>query len=183
MLGTIICSPNINEVLPLPPVFVTPQEDNNKKQDTECKAFKRILHDLYDKTKDLNPIILADAIYGHQPMINCLHQFPGLNFIITCKEGSQKNIFDFINGAKLDTITVIKKINGQKFKLIYSYMNNIPLINQYDSVNVNYIELTEIKIHSKDHIDNINSILAKRSRFKQYNIAYYTHKFSFITDI
>jgi hypothetical protein len=176
--GMVICSPNTSDVLPLPPVFVSPKESNNNKQDTECKSFKRYLNTSYDKISYLNPIFLLDAIYGNQPMIISIKEHNNCNYIITCKPGSQANVFDFVNGATLDTLTCIHQDGYKKFIHEYRWMTNVPLNGQKNSILVNYIELKETEILTKDQIKRANDKLSKRSKNKSY-----TPKVSFFTYI
>jgi hypothetical protein len=174
-VGSAFCTPNITEVIPFPPAFVRPQEYGNGKQDTECKATTRMLPELREKTKNLNVVLLLDAIYGNQPMIKNINN-NNFNFIITAKEGSQKNVFDYVNGATLDTIIRIEKVDGKKVKCIYRFMRDIPLVNQKNSITVNYIELTEKTLLSNEQITKLKGDDSTQSND---NIS----KFAYITDL
>jgi hypothetical protein len=179
--GIVLCSINTSEVITFPPFFVSPQENNNGKQDTECKSFKRSLDMFYDKVSDLNPIFLADAIYGNQPMIKEIQKYDNCNFIITCKVGSQKNIFDYVNGANLDIITHIKRDGSKKLMQEYRYMTDIPLINDKNSILVNYIELKETELLTEDQIIRKNDKLSNTSKNKKYEPK--VSIFTYITDL
>jgi hypothetical protein len=182
-VGAAICSPKINEVLCFPPEFVTPQENSsNGKQDTECKAASRMLPELRDKTTNMNVILLLDAIYGNQPMIKDIIN-NNFDFIITAKEGSQKNIFDYVDGANLDEIKTIVKVNGKQYHRIYRYMNDIPLINQRNSIKINYIELIETEILTNEQIYKLNNKASIRSKNKTYKDYIKSSKFSYITSL
>jgi hypothetical protein len=147
LLGVAVCSPKTgSEVILLPPEMIEPQ-DGDSKQDTETKAFKRWMDNHYDKLSRLNPIFLLDALYGND-VITKLIKGQGGSFIIACKEGSQKNIFSYLEGVELEKYTVAfkDKETGKKYLREYSWMANIPLTSDKNSTVVNYIELKETKL-------------------------------------
>jgi hypothetical protein len=181
-VGSALCSPNVNEVISFAPVFVKPQECGNGKQDTECKAASRMLPDLNRKTTGLKRILLLDAIYGNSPMIKTIRD-NDFNYIITAKEGSQSNVFSFVDGATLDTKEVITNIDGKKYRQVYRFMNDIPLINNKQSIKVNYIELTETEIVSEAQIEKLNKKASIRSKNKTYKDSIKESKFTYITNI
>jgi hypothetical protein len=181
VLGAVICSPHTTEALALPPTFVSPQESNNSKQDTECKAFKRYLETLIEYTISLKPVFLLDAIYGNQPMIKEIKSYEGTSYIITCKEGSQKNIFSYVEGAYLDPITTIERVKNYKIQKDYRFMTQIQLIDKKNAITVNYIEVIETKIPIKYSNTSEQSDLSRGSKAKLSALK--ATKFSYITDI
>jgi hypothetical protein len=124
--------------------FIT-RNTKNDKQGCENVAAKRLLKRLYQSKVFPKAIILGDAFYANTPIGSLIKQFPGWDFICNCKPGSNKTVFDFVNGVQLDSIT--KKIQTERGPETWmvSWMNNVPLTNSKNPMRVNYISLDVIE--------------------------------------
>jgi hypothetical protein len=60
-----VVGPDIPQVIPLEPEFVTPQ-DGHKKQDCETMAAKRWIHSMGNRLSPLGITLLGDALYATQ---------------------------------------------------------------------------------------------------------------------
>jgi hypothetical protein len=126
--------------------MILPQ-DGGSMQDTEGKAFERWMGAHYEKIRCLKPIFLLDALYGNDVIAKLIKGYGG-SFIIACKEGSQKNIFSYLEWIELEkyTVTVKDEETGRRYLREYSWMPEIPLTNAKGSSAVNYIELKETRL-------------------------------------
>jgi hypothetical protein len=192
MVGFSICSPNTTSVIPFMPLFPTNCDlevkncDNKElvKQDNEYKVFKRCLENRYIDFDKYKPIYLGDALYGTLPIIKLIKETNNSNFIITCKPGSQKNIFNFVNACDLNIITKIIKIDSNKSeKHTYEYLNNIPLVDSNDDIRVNYISITIEKVLTNKQIERLEKKAKTNSKNKNWIDLIKIQKFTFITDI
>ncbi len=75
----VILAPGKNNVIPLEPEFITPQ-DGHRKQDCENAAAKRQLHQYGQQYQWLNAIILGDDLYSRQPLCEIILE-EGFHFI------------------------------------------------------------------------------------------------------
>jgi len=82
-LGASIVAPGHQQVLPLPPEFIAPQ-DGAEKQDCERNAAKRWLARHGPAVSRFRPVFLGDDLFACQPIAAAVQQAGG-NFIFTCK--------------------------------------------------------------------------------------------------
>ena len=156
-----LCTYHQTEVIPLYISTVNENRalvDKNTKQDTEVKAFKRYIDEKYNSIEYLKPIFLLDAIYGNHPVLDKIKSLNNASYIVTCKEGSQKNIFDYIKGAKLETkeSIYINKVTNKKYKRVMSWMIDVPIRNTKDAILTNYISITETFIPNNTQLESLN---------------------------
>ena len=90
-LGASIVAPGHQQVLPLPPEFIAPQ-DGAEKQDCERNAAKRWLTRHGSAMRPLRPVFLGDDLFACQPIAATVQQEGG-NFIFTCKLNCSGNPF------------------------------------------------------------------------------------------
>src|SRR5580692_7073384 len=99
-LGATLVAPGHQQVLPLPPEFIVPQ-DGAEKQDCERGAAKRWLAKHGPALVRYRPIYLGDDLFACQPIATAIQNCGG-NFILTCKPSSHKTIAEYLSGAELE---------------------------------------------------------------------------------
>ncbi len=143
LLGMLVV-PGKNDVMMLPPEFITPQ-DGTEKQDCELNAAKRWIkrHKKFLRSKKIT--ILGDDLFSHQPFCQLLLD-NNLNFVLVCKPSSHKTLYDWI--ACLEGAGGIKEIkerhwNGRHGEIwVYRYVNGVPIRGGKDALDVNWSEIT-----------------------------------------
>jgi hypothetical protein len=118
MLAAMIVAPGHNMVLPLMPEFITPQ-DGAEKQDCERNAAKRWLNAHGTRVADLRPVYLGDVLFSCQPLAEVVLA-AGADFLFVCKKDGHKTLYEFIEGAPLEELTVIERRPGKR-SLTYRY--------------------------------------------------------------
>jgi hypothetical protein len=136
----VIVSPRQEEVIPLVPEFVVPQDGHNK-QDCENAAAKRWLLQHGEKYSRLKVTLLGDDLYCHQPLCQLLleQQF---NFILTCLPMSHITLYEHLQGLSLPTVIQTKWTGKVVETYTYRYLNGVPLKDGDDALLVNWCELT-----------------------------------------
>src|SRR5471032_2947045 len=99
-LAASIVAPGHQQVLPLPPEFVAPQ-DGAEKQDCERNAAKRWLDRHGPTVAHLRPVYLGDDLFACQPIAEAIHRVGG-SFILTCKPSSHQTVSEYLHGATLE---------------------------------------------------------------------------------
>ena len=99
-LGASIVAPGHQQVLPLPPEFIVPQ-DGAEKQDCERNAAKRWLATHGPSLARHRPIYLGDDLFAFQPIAEAIQRAGG-NFILTCKPSSHQTIQEYLQGVTLE---------------------------------------------------------------------------------
>ena len=141
MLAATIVAPGHNKAVPLMPEFISPQ-DGHEKQDCERVAVKRWLAAHSKRVGHLRPIYMGDALFACQPLTEEVLK-TGADFLFVCKQDGHKTLYDFIKGATLDEHTITQIHPGKK-KLTYHHrwIENVPLRDGKDALNVNWIAVT-----------------------------------------
>jgi hypothetical protein len=134
LFGAAIMHPDSRQVIPLCPELMSKQ-DGSAKNDCERRAAERFLSAFKKEHPHLKITFLLDALSANTPQINEIKKY-GFDFIINVKPGSNKALFEWINGLDLDKKTVTAGKNKYKFR----YINNIPLNDAKDAPNVNFLE-------------------------------------------
>ena len=147
----VIAAPNYEQVISLPPEFVTPQ-DGHEKQDCETAAAKRWISKHSHLFQGQAITLLGDDLYSRQPM--CQHCLDAsMNFIFTCLPSSHPNLYQCLNSieknAEVQNLTT-KHRKGKSIEIYtYRFVNQIPLREQEPSLLVNWCELTVL-----NNVDN-----------------------------
>ena len=97
-LGASIVAPGHQQVLPLPPEFIAPQ-DGAEKQDCERNAAKRWLARHDPVVRHRRPVFLGDDLFACQPIAAAIQEAGGA-FIPTCKPSSHRTNTEYLHGAK-----------------------------------------------------------------------------------
>jgi len=139
MLGATLVAPGHNQVVPLEPEFVFPQ-DGAEKQDCETRATKRWLAAHGVQYARLNPIYLGDDLYSRQPMCEAVLAERG-HFVFVCKPDSHPLIQEYIAAIKLPSLAVPVKRGRKRFTYRYRWLADVPLRDGNDALKVNWFEI------------------------------------------
>ena len=136
--------PGQSKVISLPPEFITPQDGHNK-QDCENAAAKRWITQYAPVYGDLGITILGDDLYCRQPLCSLILD-NNLHFTLVCKPDSHKTLYQWIDELQaMDAVeTLVEKIwTGKSHHIyIYRFVNQVPLRDGEDALEVNWCELT-----------------------------------------
>lgn len=184
-LGAAIVHPDVRQVIPLCPEPIS-KKDGTEKNDCERRATQRFIAALKKEHPRLRATIVSDALSANTPQINEIKSF-GYHFIVNVKSGSNKALFDFINGLELPVVHSAKGKNNY----IFRYINEVPLNDAKDAPLVNFLECKAIEIDGKkvtektftwvtNHVindDNVYLIMqGGRARWKVENEVFNTLK-------
>ena len=150
-LTPVLVRPGLDQVIPLAPEFVPPQ-DGAEKQDGELNAAKRWLSEWGDDYSPLGVIVLGDDLYGHEPFC-CEVLKRGMDFILVCHPASHPIVYeglDFLDRGGAVRTVVRRRWTGQRREIdTYRYAESIPLRDADDALLVNWCELTTTDEHGK----------------------------------
>jgi hypothetical protein len=138
-LGASIVAPGHQQVLPLPPEFIAPQ-DGAEKQDCERNAAKRWLARHGPAVAPLQPVFLGDDLFACQPIAAAIQQAGG-NFILTCKPSSHQTIAEYLCGAELEEHRQTVVARGKRTTTIYRWLSAVPLRATDDALTVNWFSI------------------------------------------
>ena len=140
----VIVKPGQEQVLPLPPEFIVPQ-DGNEKQDCERVAVKRWLSQHQYHFEPQMITYLGDDLYANQPLCQLIDQTYKQHFIFTCKPDSHPYLYETV--AVLEKNGVVEKLSQRRWSgkhgeiWNYRWVNEVPLRAGDDAMNVNWCEL------------------------------------------
>ena len=140
----VVVKPGQKQVLPLPPEFIVPQ-DGHEKQDCERAAAKRWLAQHHEHFADQTLTYLGDDLYANQPLCQLITEIYHQSFIFVCKPDSHTGLYEWL--AFLDKNNAVatlstRRWNGKHGEIWrYRFVNQIPLRNGNDALNVNWCEL------------------------------------------
>jgi hypothetical protein len=146
-LGATVVAPGHSQVLPLPPEFITPQ-DGAEKQDCERTAVKRWLAKHGASLKAFRPVYLGDDLFACQPVAESIKAVDS-SFILTCKPSSHKTISEYIDGAELTVHQETIRQPGKKTTAVYRWINQVPLRDSKDALNVNWFSVEILNAKGK----------------------------------
>jgi len=139
----VIVSEGKNEVIPLPPEFIIPQ-DGQSKQDCEINAAKRWITQYAPRYSPLKVTLLGDDLYSRQPFCERVQEH--FHFIFVCKPDSHKTLYEWIElleeGKDQHTCCFRKWTGKTGHTSTYHYANQVPLRDSDDALMVNWCELT-----------------------------------------
>jgi hypothetical protein len=140
MLAATIVAPGHAMVVPLMPEFIV-KPDGAEKQDCERNAAKRWLAAHAERMAPLRPVYLGDDLFACQPLCEQVLASGG-DFLFTAKPDSHKTLYDFMNGADLDELTLRRKDGRKTLTLQYRWFTGAPLRESKDALAVNWIGMT-----------------------------------------
>jgi hypothetical protein len=143
-LTPVLVKPGLDQVIPLAPEFVRPQ-DGAEKQDCELNAAKRWLAGCGGDYSPLGVTLLGDDLYCHEPFCREVLK-RGMGFILVCKPASHPIVYEWLDfldrGGAVRTV-VRRRWTGQRREIdTYRYAQAIPLRDGDDALWVNWCELT-----------------------------------------
>lgn len=180
-----------HQILPLDAEMIL-NSDGEQKQDCELNAAKRLAERLRREHPRLDMLILGDAIFAHEPMIEHL-KAQSLPFLLVVKQGSHKETMEWVEELERvgDWVERGEWSEGPAAKrryFEYRIVRQVPL-SQTRRVWVTYIEVWErdkegkVKYHCSWVTDlevsqaNISEIIwLGRGRWKIENEQFNTHK-------
>jgi len=180
----VLVAPGNSKAISLPPEFIVPQ-DGHSKQDCENAAAKRWITQYAPIYKKLGITLLGDDLYCKQPICT-LTLKNELDFIFVCKPDSHKTLYQWLEEMQalqaIETV-VEKRWTGKTHHIdTYRFINQVPLRDGEDALQVNWCELTtslpDGKIVYKNSFvtnftiskNNVKSIVADgRARWKIEN--------------
>ncbi len=140
----VFVAPGNKQVISLPPEFITPQ-DGHQKQDCENAAAKRWLNQWAPTYKALGITILGDDLYCNHPLCDLILSL-GLDFILVCKPDSHQTLYQWLEELDgLDAVETVveKRWTGKSYHIdTYRFLNQLPLRDSQDALQVNWCELT-----------------------------------------
>ena len=144
VITPVLVKPGREQVLPLPPEFIVPQ-DGCEKQDCERVAAKRWLAQHHAHFPEYTVTYLGDDLYANQPLAQLIaehyHQF----FIFVCKPESHTGLYEWI--TMLEKSGGVEELsqrhwNGQHGEnWHYRFAQRIPLRNGEPALHLNWCEL------------------------------------------
>lgn len=150
MITPVVVAPGNPHVIPLPPVFITPQ-DGDLKQDCEHKAAKRWLTSCAPRYAPYGLTLLGDDLYCHEPTIKHTLQ-AGCHYVFVCKPDSHTYLTDWVStleeGKDKYTHTTRRRASkgtrtGPLHEVVtHTYANDVPLKDGDKSVIVSWCEVT-----------------------------------------
>jgi hypothetical protein len=155
MLAATLVAPGHNQVVPLEPEFVAPQ-DGHDKQDCESKAARRWLAAHGARYAGLNPIYLGDDLYSRQPICQAVLASGG-HFLFVCKPSSHPTIEEYLTGIELPELTQEVKRGRMRFTYTYRWLADAPMRADADAITVNWL-MIEIR-NPKGEVTYRNSFI------------------------
>jgi hypothetical protein len=139
----VIVAPGHEQVISLPPEFVTPQ-DGHDKQDCEIAAAKRWLNAYLCHFDPGRVTLLGDDLYGHQPMCE-LALAKGVHYLFTCLPQSHASLYEWLTflDANGEVFNFEQRQWDGKRWLVYTfrYANGVPLRDTQPALAVNWFEM------------------------------------------
>ena len=147
----VIVAPGNPRVIPLQPEFITPQ-DGHDKQDCENAAAKRWLSAYGARYQALGVTILGDDLYCKQPLCEAFIR-EELNFILVCKPDSHQTLYEWVAGLEatgdVEMLEVKRRKGKKRYTDTYRFVNQVPLRDGEDALDVNWCELTTTRDDGK----------------------------------
>lgn len=137
MLAATIVAPGHNMVVPLMPEFIA-KPDGAEKQDCERNAAKRWLAAHGARVKELRPIYLGDDLFACQPFCEAVLSNDA-DFLFTAKPESHKILYDFMDGATCEELSITRKEAGKTLTYRYRWFSGAPLRDSKDALDVDWI--------------------------------------------
>ena len=136
----VLVAPDNKRVIALEPEFMIPQ-DGHDKQDCEQTAGKRWIRRNAGQFTPGKATVLGDDLYCKQPFCELLLE-KGFNFILVCKPGSHRTLYEWIDFTGAQEL-VVRHWNGRHGEIhTYRYVHHVPLRRGDDALFVDWCELT-----------------------------------------
>ena len=145
MLQGALIHPGLKEVLALPPEMIV-QQDGNTKNDCERNAAKRFFEKFREAFPDMRVIITEDALSPNAPHLRDLKKH-NLHFILGVKPGDHKFLFEYIEAARREGLTIEFEITDPENPEVthkFLFLNEVPINKSNLDIEVNFLEYWEI---------------------------------------
>jgi hypothetical protein len=139
LLAATLVAPGHDRVVPLPPVFVAPQ-DGHAKQDCESRAARRWLARHGLELARLAPVYLGDDLYACQPICEQALASGG-HFLFVAKPASHPTLAAYLSGIELSCHTAVHRRGKRRLLHRYRWLENVPLRDGTDALSVNWLEI------------------------------------------
>lgn len=141
LLSGVLVHPEKKGVIPFAPEPII-KADGLAKNDCERNAAERFLRDLRREHPHLKIIITEDGLSSNAPHIQTLRELH-FNFILGCKPGDHKSLFEFVEGN--EKVGEMKKLEIQEKKTThcFSWINGVPLNDANSNCLVNFLSYKE----------------------------------------
>ncbi len=139
MLGATLVAPGHDNVIPLEPEFITPQ-DGAEKQDCESRAARRWLAAHARRYAHLSPVYLGDDLFSRQHLCEAVIDQEG-DFIFVCKPSSHTLIAEYLTGVTPPAIERAVKRGKQHATHRCRWLEGVPLREGKDALIVNWFEM------------------------------------------
>lgn len=143
----VLVSAGHHDVLSLEPEFVL-CEDGADKQDCESAAAKRWLKHKLPEYKLGKVVILGDDLYCRQPVCETVLA-TGHDFVFVCKPSSHKTLYEYLALSSVEEVTLPQGQGKKQRTLTYRFVNNLPLRDGPDALEVNWCEIIEQDANGK----------------------------------
>lgn len=183
MLGAVVVSPEIKQVIPLAPEPIV-KGDGDTKNDCERNASTRLLNDFRKDHPHLKVVVVEDSLSSNFPHLSLLDSLD-MSYIIGAKSGDHVYLFDWIKDLKHKELKVTDS-SGVTHKI--KYYKNVPLNEKNHDYRVNVLDCESTspkgKLHHFTWVTNIKItednayklMLAARSRWRIENETFNTLK-------
>ena len=143
-LGIVMIHPDLKQVLPFAPEFISNQ-DGHQKNDSERNAAKRLLVKTRAENPNMPIIIVEDGLSSNGPHIELLQEL-NMGFILGAKPGDHKLLFENIENARQDGTLETFIVNKDNTKYEAEILNDTG-INASTQIRINFIQ---IKVTNKN---------------------------------
>jgi hypothetical protein len=113
MAGALV-KPHCANVLPVMGELLT-NEDGTKKQDCGLNAAKRWLEKHGKEYAWLNPILLGDDLYPHEPFCRQIRE-QGMSFLLTCRSTTHERLAETVKNSFLEEKITAPVVKGRKIE-------------------------------------------------------------------
>lgn len=142
-----LCHPTQDIFLPVTQEFIV-RQDGVEKEDCELNAGYRWIKRLRERHPQMKLTILADDLFCKQPFLEKVLK-GRMNFIIACKPGSHKTLYEWIDlsrkGGELATKKIKRREGKQWLEETYEYANNVPIKDAEKALHVGFVQVTTVE--------------------------------------
>ena len=165
MLGGVLVHPDRKEVIPFAPEPIALADGSNK-NDCERSAAERFLKRFRREHPHLQVIITEDGLSSNAPHIRLLREL-GMGFILGCKPGDHKALFDFIDRSEqLHEVNHAEIIVGKVLHR-FRWMNSVPLNDANADLEINFLEYWEVQGEKIQHFSWVTHIEINKDNLMQ----------------
>jgi hypothetical protein len=133
-----IMHPSMRQVIPFMPEEIS-NRDGKTKQDCEVNAAKRLLPKIRQDYPDLGIVIAGDSLFSKQPFILDIGS-ANMHYILVAKPTDHISMMAWLEADGVSRMQEKHRVDDQGYRHIYTWLNDIPLNGQKDTVRVNYID-------------------------------------------